>query len=319
VGLQVERFELEFSPLTRQLVLNRQFSDYLIGPRLETPSSSKVTTMFVVGFIFVILVMSLASDVEDVRTGATSIITFFVKAAFALLLPPIIYQVYKNYKKSLAQEKAAAVSSLEKIREQAINITLAQEKRDSLLFDAQRLAVDKPTQLTYLGGSGLDLTKQTSVLMFLNSSILSFIDHESIRQTKINFLDITNIEVSGPGTETTNAGISGGGFGIAGFIQGAAAAALINTITSRSTTNTFLRILGTSMEGYFHTGMMNPDQLKLVLSPLVVSIEKKKHQSAQTAPAASLADEISKLNLLVKDGAITSEEFAAAKKKLIER
>ena len=128
---------------------------------------------------------------------------------------------------------------------------------------------------------------------------------------------IHEIEVGGPGTVTTNVGVSGGGFGLEGFLKGAVTAAVINAATTKSSTNTFARILSTEGEIYLHTSSKEPAALKIVFSPVVVQIANRSRKSNANAQA-TVAQEIEKLHKLKQEGLLDEAEFKAAKNKLLD-
>ncbi len=153
------------------------------------------------------------------------------------------------------------------------------------------------------------ISKKSIIIIKIND-LLDIID--------IPFEEINEVEISGPGTVVTDAGMSGGGFGLEGFIKGAAAAALINAVTTRKTTNTFMRIMTATGEIYIHTSEIEPDALKIKFSPVFVYLKNKANQQFKIA-GSSIAEEIERLQKLFKDGILTQEEFDAAKKKVISR
>jgi hypothetical protein len=92
-------------------------------------------------------------------------------------------------------------------------------------------------------------------------------------EVRIPFGNLRAIEITGPGTITTNAGIVGGGFGLEGALKGMLVASVINTMTSKTTTNTFVRIASKGSEVHLHITARDTRQLRLDLSPAFVAIE----------------------------------------------
>lgn len=70
-------------------------------------------------------------------------------------------------------------------------------------------------------------------------------------------------------------------------------------------------------------GAMGAFAISFVLSPLigflVVIFSKPVANEIRVQPAASVSDEIGKLNMLYKDGALTKEEFETEKAKILNR
>lgn len=173
-----------------------------------------------------------------------------------------------------------------------------------------------PLLAVHVGGSGIPI--QTGSAFYLSCREGAFaISHAiSDEEVELRYEQIKSIEVSGPGTEVTNAGLVGGGFGLEGALKGMAAAALVNAATTKKTTNTFLRIATNEGEAYFHFNNIEPAALRLVLSPVVVAVEANQGNTKSSA-ALGLASELEKLHQLKMNGVITDEEFEASKKKMI--
>lgn len=173
--------------------------------------------------------------------------------------------------------------------------------------------IGKLIDVQYLGGSGYDF-RRNQILNFGIASDSILLANQGELVSEIAFDSIVECEVSGPGTVVTNAGASGGGFGLEGFLQGAVAAAVINAATSMRKTNTFLRILTTSGDMYFHTSDIEPTDLKMNLSPLWVNISSR---SIQSRESVSIFVEVKNLQKLLQEEIITKEEFEMAKKKIL--
>lgn len=171
----------------------------------------------------------------------------------------------------------------------------------------------KPLLALVIGGSGTE--EKPGAVVYLGTADSNFIISSATddREKLVPINSLTSVDISGPGTQTTNAGIVGGGFGLAGAVQGMLAATLINAATTRKKTDTFLRIATSEMETHFHLSNIEPSELRLVLSPLFVAMESKK---AAPNPAA-LANEIQQLKALHDSGALNDAEFSLAKKKIL--
>ena len=66
----------------------------------------------------------------------------------------------------------------------------------------------------------------------------------------------------------------GGGFGIEGFLIGAAAASVLNVLTSRKTTKTLVHVECENSEIFLLIATMEPDETRIYLSPLFVCVKK---------------------------------------------
>ncbi|HZW11687.1 MAG TPA: hypothetical protein VFF81_00655 [Noviherbaspirillum sp.] len=131
-------------------------------------------------------------------------------------------------------------------------------------------------------------------------------------QASLQFNDLTAIEISG-GSQTTNMGLAGGAFGLVGAAEGIALAALVNALTTRTMTNTYVRLASTDAEVFLHTDQLDSAPLRLLLSPAVVRMEARRMSPVRTSPA----DELEKLHRLHHSEALTDQEYALAKARFL--
>ncbi len=176
---------------------------------------------------------------------------------------------------------------------------------------------DLGIECSYLGGSGYFFQESEKVRLFVIADAIRIALSESGASIDIPFTEIHEVDISGPGTTTNNAGISGGGFGLEGFVKGAVTAALINAATTRSSTNTFVRMLTITGELYLHTSEAEPAQLKIKMSQVFVYLGNKARNVSGTSMHSAVAEEITKLHKLKQDGLIDDDEYKAAKSKLL--
>lgn len=176
---------------------------------------------------------------------------------------------------------------------------------------------DLGIECSYLGGSGYLFHESEKLRLFVIPDAIRIALSANGASIDIPFTEIHEVEISGPGTTTNNAGISGGGFGLEGFVKGAVAAALINAATTKSSTNTFARMLTTTGELYLHTSQAEPAQLKIRLSQVYVYLANKARTSSGSNMNGAVAEEITKLHKLKQDGLIDDDEYKAAKGKLL--
>lgn len=166
-----------------------------------------------------------------------------------------------------------------------------------------------------LGGSGWPLEKHNFYLLSVEESFLSLQPELHGLDLEIPFEALTALEISGPGTESSNAGVIGGGFGLEGAAVGILAATLVNAATSRSTTNTFLRIGTRDAEVFLHTSAIEPSALRMYLSPAVVKMEALRLDFQISTP--NLSSELRELQALSQAGVLTADEFTLAKRRLL--
>lgn len=169
-----------------------------------------------------------------------------------------------------------------------------------------------------LAVSGIDLAIDGLVRVTLEDDGVRF-SQESGSEIIVDYSKIDSITVGGPGlqVETRGGGMIGGGFGIAGFVVGAASAALYNRLTSRSDVSieTVLRIEGDGFEVDLFTPEVLPEDLDLEIAPTRTRI-----RSAARAAASSstpMSQQLRELAELHASGVLSDDEFSAAKQKLI--
>ena len=205
-------------------------------------------------------------------------------------------------------------SSLKREKNIAISVQQTQINRNDFLNNLVKNSGHKLLECTYLGGSGISLNTGDLVYLTCTSDQILLTSKQTLNQIAISQNVISALEVAGPGTQTSNGGFAGGGFGVEGFLKGAVAASVLNSITTTSQTNTFLRILGKSTDIHFHTSTIEPSKLKILLAPVFIQLEQMKSAPTST----SFADELEKLHRLVQNGALSSEEFIEAKRRILD-
>lgn len=228
-----------------------------------------------------------------------------ISAIITTLLCILFYKMNQAKNRREASEKIIEKQKIEKENRIKNEITQAQS---DFIFN--------PISARNIGGYGYPLKQDQPLNIGINKSSVVFFNKESLQRIETPFNEITELEISGPGTVTTNAGISGGGFGLEGFLQGAVAAAVINAATTKSSTNTFIRLLSNTGEIYLHTTEIEPAALKMKLSPVFVNLANRSKKAAGNS-GGSISEEIERLQNLMKDGVISQEEFDSAKKKII--
>ena len=97
----------------------------------------------------------------------------------------------------------------------------------------------------------------------------------------------------------------GGGFGLAGALEGMGIAALLNAATTTTTIHTFIQILTLRGEMFFHCGSMGPAALRMFLSPVFTRLRQQN--------LGALLGEIERMAALRARDMITEEEFAQLK------
>ncbi len=204
-----------------------------------------------------------------------------------------------------------------KIKEQNEKLEQQRIARSRFVKDSKAY-VDESFLGIYVGGSGNELKENTKVLLGCSANSLYIGNLSELENIIIPHKEITLFEISGEGTVTTNAGIVGGGFGVEGFIKGAVVAEIVNKATTKTSTNTFMRLMTGNSEMYFHISEREPAQLQILFSKIFVLLNASKNIGVSSSDKAkSIGDELIKLHSLFKDGVLTEVEFEQAKKNLI--
>ncbi len=133
------------------------------------------------------------------------------------------------------------------------------------------------------------------------------------KEVEVRLDAVTLLKLSGPGQVTSDAGFVGGGFGIEGAAIGIGAAAILNSLTETSTTNSILHLAWPSAELFLHTSRNTPDEIRLILSHAFTVVESR----SNTDGAAGLAEQLGRIAALRDSGHLTLDEFALAKAKLL--
>lgn len=191
------------------------------------------------------------------------------------------------------------------------------ERASARLEQLQLKSKGKPLLALHAGGSGIAIAVGSAFFLSCRDNAFAISYVLSNEEVVLPYGNLIAFEVTGPGTEITNAGLAGGGFGIEGALQGIAAAALVNAATTKKTTNTFLRVATAEGEAYFHFNGIEPQALRLAFSSAALAAEANKSRNIHNTPS-NLASELQKLHQLKIDGILNEEEFAVAKRKLID-
>lgn len=129
------------------------------------------------------------------------------------------------------------------------------------------------TGCAYLGGCNYPIAAG-------DSAALCFGERELVVQLgdgtsfAVPYLELAGIEVSGPGTLTSGGGLIGGGFGVAGALEGMAIAGILNALTTRSKIHTFMSLTTNIGELHFHYDQMEPGALRIALASVHTTLRR---------------------------------------------
>ncbi len=185
------------------------------------------------------------------------------------------------------------------------------ELRRKLQQDITAKTGGKCLPVIAIGGNGWEFLTNKKLSAGLNAEGLYLWDMEALKSYTVPSKTITEIDVGGPGTVRSGGGAMGGGFGLDGFLVGAAAATVLNILTSHKTTKTLVHVKSEKSEIFLLISTMEPDETRIYLSPLFVSLKPKSKSGA-----TGIAEEIEKLAKLLADGHITNEEYSNLKSRL---
>lgn len=174
------------------------------------------------------------------------------------------------------------------------------------------------TNAVILASYGYGFSEGESLAFAMDTEVFWLRSYSSTHVERIRLDSILAAEVGGPGEVQSGGGFIGGGFGVDGFLIGAAGAAVLNKLTTRSSVQTVLRITTKQGELTLFTDQVTPDALDHWLAPVRHTIATGGDKPVPPVAASSVADELSKLAGLKDEGLLTEEEFAAAKARLLE-
>lgn len=129
------------------------------------------------------------------------------------------------------------------------------------------------------------------------------------RTASFGYVELAELDISGPGTVTKGGGFIGGGFGVEGALEGMAIAGVLNLLTTRSRIHTFVTIVTNFGELHLHYGDMEPGALRMALASVYVKLRR--------LDPAWIASRLKILDAQKEAGALTEEGLAAARQRLL--
>jgi len=199
-------------------------------------------------------------------------------------------------------------------------------ERQAQVDELEARAIGSLRGVAYLGGylpeSAITPGWLYDVLL-LEDRLVVIVHRQANVLAEVPYSQIEDVGIGGPGLVKTGGGFVGGGFGAAGAAEGTAIAAVLNTLTTRASIKTVVRIQGTSCELFLLNTRLTPEQLRIAMSrPLGAIRSARATQAAgvnQHAPVAapSPVQELTKLADMLEKGLLTREEFDLMKAKLL--
>ena len=168
-----------------------------------------------------------------------------------------------------------------------------------------------------LGGHGLPPQAGESWILIFKDSELLFVRGETT--AVVSYPEIDALEIGGPGAQRQGGGFIGGGFGIAGAVEGMLVASALNHLTTHTTISTVVCLKTKTAELFLHTSSQTPDVLRMRLSPVFTILRQQEAgQSAnQGGGGGDPVERLTKLADLLERELITREEFDRLKADLL--
>lgn len=136
--------------------------------------------------------------------------------------------------------------------------------------------------------------------------------------------ELQGLEFGGPGLQVSGGGFIGGGFGFRGAAEGILAADILNSLTTKTTINSLIRVVLSGSEVWLHTSRMTSNQLTMHFSAVLGRVASRQwtHSLPSAAPPQNEAsgdpvDRLARLAELRAAGALSEAEFVAAKKTIL--
>ncbi len=115
---------------------------------------------------------------------------------------------------------------------------------------------------TVLGASGFPFPPGNKVALAFEGDTVTC---NGAQQIQFSLVELADLSVTGPGTVVSGGGFIGGGFGVEGALEGMAIAGVLNALTTKKSTQTFMTLTTNFGELHLHYGQMEPAALRIVL------------------------------------------------------
>lgn len=160
---------------------------------------------------------------------------------------------------------------------------------------------------TVLGANGFPFAVGSRINISFDES--SMYCANAARKESINFIEVAELNISGPGSVTSGGGFIGGGFGVDGALEGMAVATVLNLITSKTKVHTFLTLVTNFGELHLHYSGMEPSALRMALASVYVKLRRLDPVWQESRLKILRAHQVA--------GLLSADELAAATKRLL--
>ena len=211
----------------------------------------------------------------------------------------------------LAQIETAIGTKLD--QELTARKTLADGRR-ALMGQVRARRLIGVLKVTVLGGSGWEDEVKQVLHLTLDEHNLYLANEQRAEERAIPLADLSKVDIAGPGTFTSGGGFGGGGFGVEGFVVGAAAASVLNALTTRTKTETLIYLRFKETELVLLNGEEDLEGMRIRLSPLFVRV---KNAAEPVQGGFDVAEQLARLAELKGKGELSDEEYSLAKAKVL--
>lgn len=137
----------------------------------------------------------------------------------------------------------------------------------------------------------------------------------------IAYSEILAIQITGRGAVTGGGGFVGAGFGIKGAAEGMVIASVLNSLSRQTRNETIIAIEAHDATCILHYPGDTPQSLHIRLSEVLAQVEGegrgRKSETATDVTDQPFVDQLRQLAALHGSGALTTDEFQAAKAKIL--
>lgn len=213
-----------------------------------------------------------------------------------------------------------AVSAVDAYGESDVHARLAKADTDHRVIAGFVVAVAGVEALSPGEATEIEFTG-AGITLWYSDADGDLAEHD-VSYDKVDYLRVFG---RGEMTTTTDAGLSGGALSLAAGIEGAAITSLINSLTrtTKTTIETFVHLKARRTEVLLLETTTPPHILSVRLGPafdLIDDAQRRKSRAAATQlTTATVADQLVKLSELHEAGLLTADEFAAAKRRVLDR
>jgi hypothetical protein len=209
----------------------------------------------------------------------------------------------------------SAMARIETVTQEARD--RAERKQEILRKVTSRSSGSRILKVVAQGGNGWQALSGKTLLLSFDVNTVFLNDVDCDEEFSIPLSDVRDVSIGGPGTVVTGGGAIGGGTGVEGFIAGAAAAAVLNLLTTHKSTKTLVRINTATSELFLLVSTYDPDEMRRYLSPVYTRINHQNQQELKQPAKTSVVDELLKLDQLRVSGVLSPEEFDTLKARIL--